>query len=86
MKKNTKKTVSTNLRSLAEKYRIQHQLNGGLVVIHKGHVVGWINDLKQPNYWKPGRFAVNETGRIWTSVGGSQDEGAESWQPQNERF
>lgn len=87
MTKNTKKTTARHLKELADQYRLNvpHNLKNGVVVIYKNKVVGWMNKIKDPQVWKPGCFAVNEDGRIWLSVGGSQDEGAESWQPQDER-
>ena len=82
-----KKTMARELISMAEQYRLNvpHNLKDGVVVIYKKKVVGWMNKIKDPHVWKPGCFAVNKAGRIWVSVGGSQDEGAESWQPQKER-
>lgn len=87
MTKKTKKNTAALLKSLAEEYRrnVRHNLKGGVVVIHRQHVAGWMNELRDPQHWKPGCFAVNEDGRIWMTIGGSQDEGSESWQLQDEQ-
>ncbi len=87
MTNHTQKATDRMLISLTEEYRrnVRPNLKGGVVVIHKKHVTGWMNQLRDPQNWKPGCYAVNEDGRIWMTVGGSPDDGATSWEPWNER-
>jgi len=72
-----------NLKTLADQYRENERpdLKGGVVVIFDNEVSGWMDELRDPQGWEPGCFAVDEDGNVWVSVGGNAYDGAESWQP-----
>lgn len=54
---------------------------GGVVVVLDGEVQSWVNALRNPGHWRPGCVAVDETGRSWTAVIGSEQHGALLWLP-----
>lgn len=54
---------------------------GGVVVIHDSVANGWVDKLRNPNHWQPGCIAVDEDGRTWTATGGTYQEGALMWLP-----
>ncbi len=54
---------------------------GGVVVLFNGKVNSWVNELRNPDHWRPGCVAVDEQGRSWTAVAGSDRDGALMWLP-----
>ncbi|MGF6575087.1 hypothetical protein ABH945_007216 [Paraburkholderia sp. GAS333] len=67
----------------ARRYRGQESLvgkGGGVVVFFQGEVQGWVNQLRNPEHWQPGCIAVDEQGRTWTTIAGSErEEGREAF-------
>ncbi|MCU7940636.1 MAG: hypothetical protein KZQ64_07295 [gamma proteobacterium symbiont of Bathyaustriella thionipta] len=53
---------------------------GGVVIIYDGVVDGWSNELRDPQSWQPGCFAIDESGNEWQTVGGNYYNGAKSWE------
>lgn len=72
---------SQNLMSTALQWRIEHGYvnKGGVVVIFNDEVQGWVNELRSPEHWVSGCFAVNEHGEIWQTIAGNSDDGALMW-------
>lgn len=54
---------------------------GGVIVIFDGLAQGWVNELRNPETWRPGCIAVDETGYSWIAVGGDDQDGASKWMP-----
>ena len=54
---------------------------GGVVVLFNGVVGSWVNKLRNPGDWRPGCVAVDEDGKTWTAVAGSEQDGALIWLP-----
>ncbi len=65
----------------ARRYREQEALvgKGGVVVFFQGEVQGWVNQLRNPDHWQPGCVAVDEQGHMWTTIAGSERDGALMW-------
>ena len=65
----------------ARRYREQEALagKGGVVVFFQGEVQGWVNQLRNPEHWQPGCIAVDEQGQMWTTIAGSERDGALMW-------
>lgn len=38
-----------------------------------------MNQLRNPEHWRPGCIAVDEQGRTWTTIAGSERDGALMW-------
>jgi hypothetical protein len=58
---------------------------GGVIVLFDGEVQGWCNQLRDPDHWRPGCIAVDETGQHWEAVGGNATLGAYNWQRLDEK-
>ena len=73
------------ITEIARRWREAERKQGGVVIVHAGssEVSGWVNELRKPEEWEPGVFAVQEDGRIWRAEGGDWQRGATSWQPYN---
>ncbi len=56
---------------------------GGVIVIFDGLPQGWVNELRNPETWRPGCIAVDETGHSWIAVGGNDQDGASKWMPRD---
>jgi hypothetical protein len=54
---------------------------GGVVVLFNGEVQGWVNELRNPDHWRPGCIAIDELGRSWTTIAGTERHGALMWLP-----
>ena len=54
---------------------------GGVVVVFKDQVGGWMNELRDPQSWEPGCIAVDVDGNQWVATGGNTYDGATSWEP-----
>lgn len=52
---------------------------GGVVVLFNGEVQSWVNKLRNPEHSQPGCVAVDEEGRSWTTIAGSERDGALMW-------
>lgn len=77
--------MSTNTeQAIAERWRKENGYagRGGVVVVFKGEVQGWVNELRDPEHWQPGCIAVDESGNTWEAVGGNSYDGAETWNRQ----
>lgn len=72
---------SQNLVYKAQQWRITNGYvdKAGVVVIFNGEVQGWVNELRNPEHWVSGCFAVNEQGEIWQTIAGNSDDGALMW-------
>ncbi|HGL4257942.1 MULTISPECIES: hypothetical protein [Burkholderia cepacia complex] len=70
----------------AHRYREQEALvgKGGVVVFYQGEVQGWSSQLRNADHWRPGCIAVDEQGRTWTTIAGSEHDGALMWLPNHE--
>lgn len=53
--------------------------SGGVFVFLNSEYQGWMNELRDPHKWVPGCIAVDESGRMWESIGGNDQDGAEIW-------
>ena len=62
----------------ARHYREQKALvgKGGVVVFFQGEVQGWVNQLRNAEQWQSDCVAVDEQGRTWTTIAGSERDGA----------
>jgi hypothetical protein len=54
---------------------------GGVVVLFEGEVQSWVNKLRNPEHWRPGCIAVDEDGRSWITLAGTEQNGALMWLP-----
>lgn len=54
---------------------------GGVVVVLNGEVQSWVNVLRNPEHWRPGCIAIDESSRSWTSIIGTEADGALLWLP-----
>lgn len=54
---------------------------GGVVVLFQGEVQSWVNKLRNPEHWQPRCVAVDEDGRTWTTLAGTDRDGALMWLP-----
>lgn len=52
---------------------------GGVVVLFDDDAQGWVDELRNPEHWRPGCVAVDENGCSWTAVGGNDEDGASQW-------
>jgi hypothetical protein len=50
-----------------------------VVVLFGDEVQSWVNTLRNPEHWRPGCIAVDEAGRMWTTIAGSERDGALMW-------
>jgi hypothetical protein len=65
----------------ARRYREQEALfgKGGVVVFFPGEVQGWVNQLRNPGHLQSGCLADDEKGRTWSTIAGSERDGALMW-------
>jgi hypothetical protein len=54
-------------------------VSNSFVRSHQGEVQGWVNQLRNPEHWQPGCIAVDERDRMWTTIAGSERDGALMW-------
>jgi hypothetical protein len=52
---------------------------GGVVVLFQGVVQSWVSELRNPEHWQPGCIAVDEKGRNWTALAGTEQNDALMW-------
>lgn len=71
---------------LATSYRKEYGYVGkaGVVIVYKDEVQGWCNELRDPQQWVAGCFAIDEQGNYWTSIAGNDYDGALMWLPMKE--
>jgi len=69
----------------AQEWRVRHNYigRGGVIVVFDGVVQGWVDELRNPEAWRPGCMAVDETGRSWVAIGGNDQHGALTWMPRD---
>lgn len=53
---------------------------GGVIIIYRDQVQGWVNELRDPSSWRPGCIAVDSDDNQWLAVGGNEYDGAAEWQ------
>lgn len=71
---------TTNLRRQADSWRRKNGRDGGVVVLYRGKVAGWVNELRDPQSWCPGAIALSSAGECWVASGGDDYNGASEWQ------
>lgn len=54
---------------------------GGVVILYNGQGESWVNELRNPEHWRPDCVAVDEAGNTWTAVAGDEQNGALMWMP-----
>ena len=64
---------------LASRWRQESKRTGGLVVVYRGDVQGWIDTLRDPQNWMPGCVAVDDSSRCWQTIAGDEAHGALMW-------
>ena len=76
-------TTMTDNIAAARRWREQwgYINRGGVVVLFAGEVQSWVNALRTPERWQPGCVAVDEDGKCWTTVAGTESTGALMWLP-----
>ncbi|MGD9823774.1 hypothetical protein [Desulfobacter sp.] len=74
-------------QDLAQEFRDKEpgRYRGGVVVIFNNHVAGWMSELRDPQSWEPGCFAIDEEGNEWVAVGGNPYDGAKRWEPVSQK-
>lgn len=67
----------------ARQFREQYKCvgKGGVVVLYDGQAESWVNELRNPEHWRPGCVAVDEAGNTWTAVAGGEQNDALIWMP-----
>lgn len=58
---------------------------GGVVIVFDSIAQGWVNELRDPEAWRPGCVAVDESGTSWLAIGGNDQDGASMWMPRDEQ-
>ncbi|MGI6656302.1 MAG: zincin-like metallopeptidase domain-containing protein [Desulfobulbus sp.] len=68
--------------TLAEKWRDDkgYTGRGGYVTIKYGKVCGWSSELSEPKNWEPAVLAVSEEGECLITRGGTNQDGAKTWE------
>lgn len=54
---------------------------GGVVVVFDSLAQGWVDELRNPETWRPGCVAVDESGNSWIAIGGNDRDGASTSMP-----
>ena len=72
--------------SLARRWRERYGYvgRGGVVIVFNGVADGWVYKLRNAHHQRPGCIAVDEEGKTWTSIGGTEQGGALMWLPKDE--
>lgn len=55
----------------------------GVIIVFDGLAQGWVNELRNPETWRPGCIAVDESGNSWIAIGGNDQDGASTWMPRD---
>lgn len=78
--------ASTDPVSLAKSWREKHGYvgRGGVVIVFNGIADSWVYELRNAHHQRPGCIAVDEQGKTWTSIGGTEHGGALMWLPNDE--
>lgn len=61
-------------------YRQEHNKSAGVVLVYGNEVYGWKNALRDPQHERPGALAVDVDEKVYTAVGGNDQDGAERWE------
>ena len=73
--------ITQMLLATAHRWRTSNpECKGGVVLIWQGKAYGWKDSLRDPWQEKPGAFAVDLAGLVFTAQGGSVFDGAKSWE------
>src|SRR5690554_1682631 len=73
-------SIAAENNRLASDYMADRpRLRGGVVIVFRGQCSGWMNELRNPERWEPGCFAVDRRGNQYLSIGGDSQNGATSW-------
>lgn len=75
--------MSNKITNIANDYRNEIGRCGGVVVVFNGTVSGWVNELRNPEEWRPGCIAVDSVGNQFKAVGGNEYDGSEHWKKIN---
>jgi hypothetical protein len=75
--------MNQSSKTLAKAWRLEWDRigRGGVVIVFDKEIAGWMNELRSPDHWVPGCIAIDENGRTWKAVGGTERDGAQSWMP-----
>lgn len=65
-------------------YRRKSSRAGGVVILYRGKVAGWMDELRDPQGWCPGAVAVSDAGECWVARGGDDYNGAHEWHRQGD--
>lgn len=74
-----------DIRDVAQQWRVSkgYEGRGGVVVVFDGVAGGWVDCLRNPEHWRIGAYAVDESGNVWLASGVqvTEDDSAQSWKP-----
>jgi len=75
--------MTVKIVDAAQQWRVKFGYvgRGGVIVLFDGDAQGWVNELRNPEHWRPGCVAVDEVGCSWIAVGGNERDGAKAWMP-----
>jgi len=78
---NVTTTIENLEAAMRWRQRWGHTGRGGVVVVRNGEVQSWMSQLRNPEQWQPGCVAFDATGKSWTAIAGTPNEGALMWLP-----
>lgn len=66
---------------LAQRWRQLHGYadKGGVIVVFDGVVQGWVNELRDPQHWRPWCIAIDAHCNEFVATGGNASDGAQRW-------
>lgn len=47
---------------------------GGVIIVYNNVAEAWVNQIRNAERWRPGCIAIDENGKTWTAVGGSEQD------------
>ncbi len=70
-----------SINAIAREYRREWGKSkaGGFVVFFGREPQGWIDQLRNPEHWRPGCVAIDDEGKRWIAMGGNNYDGASEW-------